>query len=862
MEQTRVSALASEFTLQNSVVISELKKIGVWVPSSDTVVDTDIANRIRKRLQLLVEIEQQEQVKEEKPKEKRKAKRKAAVSRPKKTLKKSAQPGKTPKVEEPPVESPLAVSLRPRKGKKAYRTLEPVEEVLQEKTEVTIEEQPIIEKVEATISAELAEKIAADSLAEEKAGPPEKVTAETVESAAPELKPPRLRRVERKPKVGVPPSQVVPGRERPKPKVLKKTATESPAVAAAEIARRLVKPTTGEEKPKKPATKGAAKVAQPPRKKEVAPEKREVAEIREVTLSEAVTAKELSEKLGVKSKDVLKELLSRGVIVSINQTLDRKVVEEVSTHFGAIPQFVSFEEEILEERQVEDHPEDLVTRAPVVTVMGHVDHGKTSLLDAIRETSVATGEAGGITQHIGAYHVNVKERKIVFLDTPGHEAFTMMRARGAQATDIVVLVVAADDGVMPQTMEAIDHARAANVPILVAINKIDKPNAQVQRVKQQLAEHELMAEDWQGDTIMVEISAQEKTNLDAFLEMILLLADMLELKANPKRPASGVVVEAKVDRGRGTVVTVLVQNGTLRVGDTLVTGAVHGKIRALFDDQENPMIEAEPSSAVEVLGLHGIPQAGDRFQVIDDTMRAREIGKYRQEKLRERELAQSSRISLDQLHSRLESEDSRELALVIKADVLGSVEVLQDTLEKLSTEKVRLRIIHSGVGAISESDVLLASASNAIVIGFSIRPERKAQEVAEHEKVDIRLYSVIYEVSQEIREAMLGLLKPTFRETTQGRAEVRETFRVPKFGTIAGSHVETGVITRDTEVRLLRDNVVVYQGKIDSLRRFKDDVSEVKEGYECGVSIANFNDVKIGDVIEAFAKEKMEPQLT
>ena len=853
MEQTRVSELASEFTLQNSVVISELKKIGVWVPSSGTVVDTDIANRIRKRLQLLVEIEQQERVKEEKPKEKRKAKRKAAVSRPKKTLKKSAQPGKTPKVEEPPVESPLAVSLRPRRGKKAYRTLEPVEEVLQERTEVTIEEQPIIEKVEATISAELAEKIKVEL--------PEKVTAETVESTAPGPKLPRLRRVERKPKVGVPPSQVVPSRERPKPKVLKKTATGSPALEAAEIARRLVKPTTGEEKPKKPTTKRVAKVAQPPRKKE-GPKKREVAEIREVTLSEAVTAKELSEKLGIKSKDVLKELLSRGVIVSINQPLDRKVVEEVSTHFGAIPQFVSFEEEILEERQVEDHPEDLVTRAPVVTVMGHVDHGKTSLLDAIRETSVATGEAGGITQHIGAYHVNAKERKIVFLDTPGHEAFTMMRARGAQATDIVVLVVAADDGVMPQTMEAIDHARAANVPILVAINKIDKPNAQVQRVKQQLAEHELVAEDWQGDTVMVEISAQEKTNLDAFLEMILLLADMLELKANPKRPASGVVVEAKVDRGRGTVVTVLVQNGTLRVGDTLVAGAVHGKIRALFDDQGNPVIEAEPSSAVEVLGVQGIPQAGDRFQVIDDTMRAREIGEYRQEKLRERELAQSSRISLDQLHSHLESEDSSELALVIKADVLGSVEVLQDTVEKLSTEKVRLRIIHSGVGAISESDVLLASASNAIVIGFSVRPERKAQEVAEHEKVDIRLYSVIYEVSQEIREAMLGLLKPTFRETTQGRAEVRETFRVPKFGTIAGSHVETGVITRDTEVRLLRDNVVVYQGKIDSLRRFKDDVSEVKEGYECGVSIANFNDVKIGDVIEAFAKEKVEPQLT
>ena len=853
MEQTSVGELASEFTLQSSIVISELKKIGVWVPSSDTPVDNDIANRIRRRLQLLIELEQEDQVKAEKPKEKRKAKQKA-----RKTIKKLAKPRKGPKVEEQPAESPLAVSLKPRKGKKVYRTLEPVEGVPQEKTEVTIEEQPIIEKVEATLSAELAEKIAAE--------PAEKGSKEAVESAAPEPRRTRLRKVE-KPEAAPAAKEkevarVVPIRAKLRPKLLKKTATESPAVEATAIARHLVKPTVG-EKAKKPAARPSTEAAPPPKKEEVAKiaEKREVAEIREVTLSEAVTIKELSEKFEVKSKDILKELLSRGVLATINQALDQKIVEEISTQFGFIPHFVSFEEEILEGRQVSELPEDLVTRAPVVTVMGHVDHGKTSLLDAIRETSVAAGEAGGITQHVGAYHVNLKDRRIVFLDTPGHEAFTMMRARGAQATDIVVLVVAADDGVMPQTIEAINHAQAAKVPILVAINKIDKPDAQAQRVKQQLAEHQLVAEDWQGDTVMVEISATEKTHLDVFLEMILLVADMLEIKANPKRPGSGVVLEAKVDKGRGTVATALVQDGTLRVGDSLVAGATYGKIRALFDDRGNPLIEAEPSSAVEMLGLQELPQAGDHFQVIDDTLKAREIGEYRRGKLREQELARSSRLSLDQLHTHMESEDAKELPLVLKADVSGSVEVLQDTLEKLSTGKVRIQIIHSGVGAISESDILLASASNAIVIGFHVRPERNAQELAEREGVEVRLYTIIYEVSQAIREAMLGLLEPTFREAEMGRAEVRETFRAPKFGTIAGSHVQNGAITRNCEVRLLRDNVVIYEGRVDSLRRFKEDVSEVKEGYECGISIANFNDVKIGDVIEAFTKEKVEPQL-
>jgi translation initiation factor IF-2 len=586
-----------------------------------------------------------------------------------------------------------------------------------------------------------------------------------------------------------------------------------------------------------------------------------VFEPRDITLSESVTVKELCEKLGVKSRDLLKELLTRGLMVTINSTLDQKTVGEVCRTFNATPRFVSFEEALLEEDVVQERPSDLAPRAPVVTVMGHVDHGKTSLLDAVRKTRVAASEAGGITQHIGAYHVSIGNRRIVFLDTPGHEAFTMMRARGAKVTDIVVLVVAADDGVMPQTVEAINHARAAGVPVLVAINKVDKPEAQPQRVKQDLTSYNLLAEDWGGDTVMVEVSAKTGRNLELLLEMILLSADMLELKANPKRAAAGVILEARLDKGRGAVATVLVQKGTLKVGDSFIAGAAYGKIRAMFDDRGAHLGKAGPSSAVEILGLQTLPQAGDSFQVVDDTAKARQIGEYRQGKIREKELVKTSRVSLSDLYAQMQSGDVKELPLVLKADAQGSVEVLEDTVQKLSSERVKIRIIHRGVGAISESDVLLASASNAVVIGFSVRPEQNAQAVAEREGVDIRLYTVIYDVSNEIKQAMLGLLEPTIKESYQGKAEVRETFRVPKVGTVAGSYVLDGMVTRNSEVRLLRDNVVIYEGRIGSLRRFKDDVAQVKAGYECGISIANFNDVKVNDVIEAFVKERVEPQL-
>jgi translation initiation factor IF-2 len=588
----------------------------------------------------------------------------------------------------------------------------------------------------------------------------------------------------------------------------------------------------------------------------------EVPITRTITISEGISIKELSEKLDARAKDVIKRLLDKGIFATINQTLDSQTAIEIARTFGAEANVISYEDEVVHEVEESDRPEDLLPRAPVVTVMGHVDHGKTSLLDAIRRTNVTGQEAGGITQHIGAYQVEVQGRKVVFLDTPGHEAFTLMRARGAKVTDVVVLVVAADDGVMPQTLEAIDHARAAKVPIVVAVNKIDKPEAQTERVKQQLADRGLLAESYGGNTVTVEVSAKQRKNLDLLLEMILLVADLQALKANPKRPASGTVLEAKLDRGRGPVATVLVQNGTLHVGDSFIVGAIYGRVRAMFDDWGRPCIEALPSMPVEVLGLEDVPQAGDRFQAIEDTLKARQIALHRQAKLRDAALAKSARLTLEQLHEQLAAGDVKELPLIIKGDVQGSVEVLSDTLMKLSTDKVKIKVIHAGVGAITESDVLLASASNAVIIGFNIRPERKASELAQLESVDVRLHTIIYDVTNEIKKAMTGLLAVTYKETILGRAEVRESFRISKVGTVAGCRVEDGKITREARVRLVRDSVVVYEGRVRSLRRFKEDVAEVKSGMECGVALENFSDVKVGDAIESYIVEKIaEPAI-
>jgi len=595
---------------------------------------------------------------------------------------------------------------------------------------------------------------------------------------------------------------------------------------------------------------------------------------RAITISEGVSVKDLAEKLGIRAKDLIARLLARGVFATINQTLSEDLARDMARHFGAESSVISFEDQIQQDydaQAIEQENEavfNTVTRPPVVTIMGHVDHGKTSLLDAIRSTSVAEGEAGGITQHIGAYKVKITDtnspafgREIVFLDTPGHEAFTRMRARGAKVTDIVILVVAADDGVMPQTIEAIDHAKAAKVPLIIAVNKIDKPDAQPDRVKKQLADRGLLPEDWGGDTIFVDVSAKKHTNLNQLMEMICLVADMKELKATPERLASGTVLEAKLDRGRGPVATVLIDNGTLHAGENFVVGNIFGKVRAMFDDRGRTLDEAGPSTPVEILGLEGLPQAGDQFVVVAEREKAREIADYREAKAREAVLAKTARVSLEGLAEQIKKDGSKQLDIILKGDVQGSVEVINDLLTKLSGEQVRIKVLRHSVGAITESDVLLAAASNAIIIGFNVRPERKAQEMADQEKVDIRLHSIIYELQDEMKKAMTGLLDPTIKETYLGRAEVRDTFRIPKVGTIAGCQVLDGLIKRDSDVRLLRDNVLVFTGKVSSLKRFKDDASEVRNGMECGIGIHNYNDVKKGDIIEAFSVEKIATQL-
>ncbi|MDX6270818.1 MAG: translation initiation factor, partial [Acidobacteriota bacterium] len=586
---------------------------------------------------------------------------------------------------------------------------------------------------------------------------------------------------------------------------------------------------------------------------------------------EGSTVKEFAEKIGIKPKDVVTLLLQRGVFATINQPLDNKVAVDLGQRFGYEVTFVPFEEMQVEEEfeeLIETGADDLeLTRAPVVTVMGHVDHGKTSLLDGIRATDVAAGEAGGITQHIGAYSVQVKNpdnpaemRRVVFLDTPGHEAFTMMRARGAKATDVVVLVVAADDGVMPQTIEAIEHSRAAGVPIIVAINKIDRPDANPQRVRSELAGHGLQAIDYGGDVEMVEVSAKKRENLDVLLETILLTTDILNLRASPTRRASGVVLEAKLDRGRGSVATVLVQQGTLRVHDPFIAGQVFGKVRAMFDDKGASITEAGPATPVEVLGLQGVPQAGESFQVVDDITRAQSISEHRQMVTRQNTLLQTTKRGIEALGEK----EVKELRVVLKADVQGSVEVLKSTLTKLSTDAVKVFVVRSGVGAITESDVLLASATQAgasnsavVIIGFNVRPEVRAAELAKLEHVDIRLHSIIYKVEEEIRAAMIGMLEAIESEKILGKAEVRDVFKVPRAGTVAGCMVLDGLIRRNTRARLIRDGVVAWEGGIASLRRFKDDVGEVREGFECGISLENFNDVKVGDQIESYVIEKV-----
>ena len=584
-----------------------------------------------------------------------------------------------------------------------------------------------------------------------------------------------------------------------------------------------------------------------------------------IQLSESVTVKELAEKLNRKSKDVIAKLLTRGIFANINQPLDPPMAIELAKEFGSDAVIVSFEDE-----QRQDAVPDLetsvggggasVTRAPIVTVMGHVDHGKTSLLDAIRATNVVSSEHGGITQHIGAYQVEERGRKITFLDTPGHEAFTLMRARGVRVTDIVVLVVAADDGVKPQTVEAIDHAKAAGVPIVVAINKIDKPDARPDRVKQQLADREILIEEYGGKIVSCEISAKKRTGIEELLEMILLVADIADLKSAVDQPANGVVLEAKLDRARGIVATILVQSGTLRNGDPFIAGSAFGKVRAMSDEHGRRISEAGPSTPVEVMGFASEPTAGDLFQGVTDEWKARQIAGFRKEKLRVAALAKSSRRTLESLSREIAEGGIKELSVLIKSDVQGSLEALQQAVGEIPSDKIRVGILRASTGAISQADVLLALASDAIIVGFNVRPDRATAELARREEVEIRLYNVIYDVVNDIKQAMIGLLEPTTKETVLGQAEVRQLFRVPKVGVVAGCMVVDGTVRRTSEVRVIRDNVVIYTGRLASLRRFKDDASEVKSGFECGIGIANFNDLKEGDVFEFFMVEKIAVQ--
>jgi len=579
---------------------------------------------------------------------------------------------------------------------------------------------------------------------------------------------------------------------------------------------------------------------------------------KKITYTDSLTVGELAKKLHREPSEIIKKLFMLGVMATINQELDKDAIELIASEYGVeVEEKISIDIADLDAYITEDRPEDLTERPPVVTIMGHVDHGKTTLLDSIRQSKVTSGEAGGITQHIGAYQVVINGKKITFLDTPGHAAFTTMRARGAQVTDITVLVVAADDGVKPQTVEALNHAKAANVPIIVAVNKMDKPTANPDRVMQELTEYGLVAEAWGGDTIFVPISALKGEGIDSLLEMILLVSEVEELKANPNRKANGTVIEARLDKGRGSVATLLVQNGTLKVGDPIVVGNTYGRVRAMVNDLGRRVKEAGPSTPVEITGLNDVPQAGDRFVVFDDEKTARQIGEARAQKALQATRSETARISLDTLFEQMKQGDVKELNIIVKADVQGSVEAVSASLQKINVEGAKVNIIHTGVGAITESDIILATASNAIIVGFNVRPNSNAKRMAEEEKVDIRLHRIIYKIIEEIESAMKGLLDPEYQEKIIGQVEVRTTFKVSKVGTIAGSYVTEGKITRDSGIRLIRDGIVIFEGEIDTLKRFKDDVKEVSQGYECGITIKNFNDVKEGDIIEAYVMEEI-----
>ena len=846
MATMRVYQLAKELNVQSALILELLDRMGKDVRSDLSALDMETAELVRTRLTAAIEREkkrlaEERRVAETRPVEERETPEEEPV------LAAEHEFGETTRSEVPatlPVETPVA------------GTPDPVEALV---AAAVTPSAPAGEDIPATVAGEPAGVPPAAPVGPDAPRGPRVFPARRLVPL------PSLPRGARAPAPMPPPrpgvGRPMPGRP-PLPPVPGRPGTPPPAPGRPVGARPIPPPAAGAGRRKKDRERSLDVPMQPARPKPDLPPVPE-----KIVLSEAVTVKELAEKLNRKSKDVIAKLLTKGIFANINQPLEPTMAVEIALEFGSEASIITFEQEarqtataVAEVGIVEDRPEDLVLRPPVVTVMGHVDHGKTSLLDAIRTANVVASEHGGITQHIGAYQVEEKGRKITFLDTPGHEAFTMMRARGARVTDIVVLVVAADDGVKPQTLEAIDHARAAGVPIVVAINKVDKPDARPERVKQQLADRELLIEEYGGQTVACQVSAKKRQGIDELLEMILLVADMKELRANPKKSATGVVLEAKLDRARGVVATVLVQDGRLSVGDPFIAGAASGKVRAMADEHGRRVDSAGPSVPVEVMGFAGEPAAGDLFQVVADEWKARQIASFRQEKARAAAIVRSSRRTLESLSKEIAEGGTKELVILLKADVQGSLEALQQTLGELPSDKIRVNVLRASTGGITQADVLLASASDAIIVGFNVRPDRATAELAKKEEVEIRLYTIIYDVINDIRQAMVGMLEPTLKESVLGQAEVRQLFKVPKVGTIAGCYVVDGRAARTAQVRLIRDNVVVYTGKVGSLRRFKDDASEVKQGYECGIGIADYNDLKEGDVIEFFVVEQVAAQ--
>ncbi|HET6420349.1 MAG TPA: translation initiation factor IF-2 [Geobacteraceae bacterium] len=860
MNKTRVYELAQKLGVDNKEMIARLKNIGIEVKTHMAVLDDDVVKKFSEPV-AVKELSQEE-------------------VRVKPTLIR-----RRPKVVEEPVAAQQEVPAEPVKElaaeevREAAKKIEPATEA----AEVVVKEKTP-EEVHIPAKEEAAQKPVPDAGAVAAKAPEQgketaprakilgrveipqaKPVVKTVERQ--QIKPIKAKEEERP--VTFVPEEAPGAEERKKGKKGKETPAEEPERTAKKggfVGKKkegmkkleIIEKRERVFEPAPRAAKGKKREKEPVGKKTEITVPKAIKRI--IKISESITVGELAKRMGIKANDLIRALMKMGFMATINHPMDFDTASIVAGDFGYEIENVAVDvDEMLEAEP--DTPEKLQKRPPVVTIMGHVDHGKTSLLDAIRETNVIAGEAGGITQHIGAYAVELKGRKITFLDTPGHAAFTAMRARGAKVTDIVILVVAADDGVMPQTREAINHSKAAGVPIIVAINKIDKPEAKPDKIKQELTEFGLVPEDWGGDTIFVEVSAKKHINLEELLEMILLQADVMELKANPDKFARGTIIEAKLDRGRGPVATVLVQEGDLKIGDYFVSGVHSGRVRAMHNDRGTKINDAGPSLPVEVIGFTGVPDAGDSFVVLADEKQAKEIAMYRQQKIRETELAKTSKLSLEQLYEKIQKGEVKELNVVIKGDVQGSVEAISESMRKLSTDAIRLVVIHASVGAITETDINLAAASNAIVLGFNVRPEVKAQSLAEKEGVDIRLYNIIYDAVDDIKKAMEGLLEPTLREKQLGHAEIREVFSVPKHGNVAGCYVLDGKMVRNMPVRLLRDNVVIFEGKMASLRRFKDDVKEVTAGYECGISIENYNDIKIGDVIEAYELEKIAATL-